>query len=497
MLQQLKQLFSYDQLPHRLRTSLRGSMPHLWWQNIPPGSRISFGNTPQADISGESLYVSGQYIYDFEEMSFDAYTLSREKRLNGHAPPCVCHLIVAGGQEYKPYLALSRQLSQDDIERLFTSEDATLIKQNGNIRTIYARSHTPGLKDWITLKYHRQIHAINGKRRDLMHDTAAEVFDYSLFVSPDNQKAIEIEYHPTQGARVYVTIYRQMADIVDVVLAEARPELYLTPKKPIVAEASPPTEPHTADTPATPHAPQKTAMEVLTKDQAFNLIHEALNQMEQELQSEEKAPKTDPAPVIKIPEAHIPEAKALETKAPELKVSEIKVSEIKVSETKNNETNDIQQSILQETPATSPILSASTTEPTVLEDAPCTVECDLHVAARIIDEALRNDMTLEVVMRKILGLPISSTETVQFPIPLHEQDYVTLAERYGLKPTAYDAIRAQMASELADFAGVTATKRADLAPVTIHRAKRQHKQQTTPRPIPTETSTETLLEHSA
>src|SRR5690606_32935874 len=46
------------------------------------------------------------------------------------------------------------------------------------------------------------------------------------------------------------------------------------------------------------------------------------------------------------------------------------------------------------------------------------VECDLRVANKIIDEAIRNEMRLSDVVRRIIELPVADQQAVQIPVTL-------------------------------------------------------------------------------
>lgn len=79
--------------------------------------------------------------------------------------------------------------------------------------------------------------------------------------------------------------------------------------------------------------------------------------------------------------------------------------------------------------------------------------CDIKVAGRLIDEAMRNNLPLSDVVRKILGLKLDVNEQVTFELPLSKDDYRTLALRYQIEPTDHPAIFHHIREELKNFAG--------------------------------------------
>ena len=81
------------------------------------------------------------------------------------------------------------------------------------------------------------------------------------------------------------------------------------------------------------------------------------------------------------------------------------------------------------------------------------VECDLRVANKIIEEAIRNEMRLSDVVRRIIALPVANPESVQIPITLTDSDFQLLAIRYGVPAQDRHAIRNRIIEEINDFSG--------------------------------------------
>lgn len=81
------------------------------------------------------------------------------------------------------------------------------------------------------------------------------------------------------------------------------------------------------------------------------------------------------------------------------------------------------------------------------------LKCDIRIAAKIIDDALRNDLLLADVVRKVLGLSLNPQEKVSFYLPLSAEDCQLLAQRYNVSATDKAAIHERIIQELADFTG--------------------------------------------
>ena len=81
------------------------------------------------------------------------------------------------------------------------------------------------------------------------------------------------------------------------------------------------------------------------------------------------------------------------------------------------------------------------------------IECDLRVANKIIDEAIRNEMRLTDVVRRIIELPVANPESVHIPLTLTDEDYALLAIRYGISSSDRGAIKRRIIDDLGDFSG--------------------------------------------
>lgn len=81
------------------------------------------------------------------------------------------------------------------------------------------------------------------------------------------------------------------------------------------------------------------------------------------------------------------------------------------------------------------------------------IECDLRVANKLIDEAIRNEMRLNDVVRRVIELPVANPESVQIPVTLTDEDYSLLAIRYGIPASDRNAIKRRIIEDLNDFSG--------------------------------------------
>lgn len=222
------------------------------------------------------------------------------------------------------------------------------------------------------------------------------VFEYALYVNSTNDKGIEIEYFLDGHAEIYATIYRPISDVLSVDMA---PPATMTRVEPLIKfEKSAPSS----------HGPAIMG----NADQAPPPL-----------------PVTKPAPV-KAPAA--PKAIAVEAPATALKPEVTKAPAKRLPE------------------PTAPVTP-------VHEEL---LGVDMLTAARIITEAMSSNQRVGEVLRQALGLPAIMDDKISFHLPLTDEDYRALSERYRLDKNDRASIRHRMSEELIRFNKQQQKKRA-------------------------------------
>lgn len=305
----------------------------------------------------------------------------------------ICQMIVANAGQNQVYLALSRLLDERDVICLFSDDERQALPDLSQFSKLYIREHSPGIKEWVTMQYQRRI---QGERGQKTTNAGTRTFQYSLFVNEANDKALEIEWFDDGGYEVYATIYRPVSDIVQVQF----------------------------ERPSSANSLKEFIKPPALKDRFDE---------ENELSSPEKPSSAE---II-----------SLQTLRQEPKISQATTSMIDPSED-----DEISSAPVSPLAVKEPLVSEGNHEvaPSREEDS---LTCDIRVAAKIIDEALRNDMHLGDIVRRVLGLPVDISETVKFHVPLSDQDYRMLAERYHLMPHEKELIRESIVQDLVDFTG--------------------------------------------
>lgn len=366
MLQQFKQIFPEGWSWTRRAFGMESSR----LRSLKTGQTLCFGMMEQSELNHARLTVATSKEYEFPQGVFSAYGLQHDGKL-------VCWMIVASVQGSTPYLAISRKLSAHDLDNLLADEDLQILSHSSRLKQLFLREQTPGLREWITMRYERRIEGIRGKQRE---NETERVFEYELYVSEKNDRAIEIERYLDGHMDAFATIYRPISDILEVI--EPR-------QASVVARAKPEVKPAASIREAPPPAQKirrRVGQEASLKD----------------VEETRKISKHKPQPVTALPPAPVANG-----------------------------------------------VSAANAQKGRLE-------CDIATAWRLIDEALRGDMRLSDVVRKVLGLPLSASEMVSFDFTLTPEDYVELGRRFGLNPQNQAAIRARIVQELEAFAGKNA-----------------------------------------
>lgn len=420
-------------------------------------STLGFGFVPQAILSGRRLIVSAVNTYQFGEEALTSFVLTQEK------DPSVSMILAESDGEY--YLAISRRISLNDRTRLFDEQELEAAMNKLDATRLNTREQMNDYKGWIVGSYKREIQGLRGslfkgdfRKAPLPDAKEGAEFAYTLLVSESNEHAIEIEKYTDGRIEIYATVYRRMSDIGEVThpaAAEARPDLKLASGTDVAAPASPKltqAEPVAAEA---PKVEEKKAEEKKEEPKA-----EAVTAKAEEPAAEAKQ-ETQPAP---LPSAVAPESAVThpvnlpvfeKPAAPEAPAAVVEAAPAATSETLNS--NPTRNDMSSTAEALKPKLYIQPTSPEGAEKATSfggdNIECELRVANKLIDEAIRNEMRLTDIVRRIIELPVAYPEAVQIPMNLTDEDYALLAIRYGISAADRNAIKRRILEDLNSFSG--------------------------------------------
>jgi hypothetical protein len=435
------------------------------------GSAIGFGFVPQASISGRRLQVIAINTYQFGEEALTSFVLGQDK-------DAAVSMIVAES-EGEHYLAISRRITISDRMKMFDSRDLENILEKPEVTHLPCKDNISDFKGWTVPSYKREIQGMRGliykgdyRKASLPDATEAQAFTYTLLVSDSNEHAIEIEKYQDGRIEMYATVYRRMSDIGEIthptrgVLdrpdiklaldadADARlaanftgeaPKAETKPEPLELAELAPP--PAATPAAAAPAAPVAISAPIFKPQTPAAPAPELVK----------SAPAEKPAPVAAT-------TIIKQEEKPTMATTETAVNGTRAGAHLPTLSSDItskpsvvvqptapQSYLKQEVKTVSKQLNGMENE---------AIECDLRVANKIIDEAIRNEMRLSDIVRRIIELPVAYPEAVQIPITLSDEDYALLAIRYGMTPTDRNAIKRKIIEDLNDFSGGSQQKKA-------------------------------------
>lgn len=470
------------------------------------GSMIVFGFLPQPMLSGRRMTVTAINTYKFGSDILTSFVLSQENDTGAS-------MIIAetGGEQY---LAISRRISRADREKLFDMRDLDAVINNDQVNDLRSKEVHGDYKGWIASHYKRELQRVRGQfykgdhRKGLMTNESALDFAYTLMVSDNNEHALEIEKYEDGRVEIYATVYRRMSDVgevshpaeaekaktdvrlvsnghVPVLNVASKPEPKL---ESALQEASSPVAVQTEEEiKPLPRVEEQQAEAMVEKESVQPPSEEITTEAVQDV-SEVATPSDEETPVEKKPDVQedvvsspmtLPEFEK-EDVAP--KREEIKDEpEVNTAPAEKNipHNHDEQVASEEETPPViaatlrsasneptshAPITIKSTNQPYTKQEIKAvnnepsnfvneSIDCELQVANKIIDEAIRNEMRINDVVRRVIGLPVSQQEAVQIPVTLTDQDYALLAIRYGISSNDREAIKKRIIEDLGDFSG--------------------------------------------
>lgn len=422
------------------------------------GSTLGFGFVPQVILSGRRLQVSGVNTYQFGDEALTSFVLTQEKDPS-------CSMIVAESEgEY--YLAISRRISMNDRVRLFDETELEAAMAKADATRLSTREQMADYKGWIVSSYKREIQGLKGvifkgdyRKESLPPAGEGQEFEYTLLVSDSNEHAIEIEKYTDGRVEVYATVYRRMSDIGEITHpagseaatpASARPEVRLASG---AGFTSPAPAPKLTELPVP--ANESTAPVLV---QPAPLAEAAPAEQPAVLPTALATPEVKSEPIA-LPELQpaAPEAKPDSSQQPAAFVPAAAPVHSPVQTQTNANPNPTRTETMSTAEALKPKLYVQSSNPesdlkagAINSDG---IECELRVANKLIDEAIRNEMRLTDIVRRIVELPVAYPESVQIPMNLTDEDFALLAIRYGIPANDRNAIKRRIVEDLNDFSG--------------------------------------------
>lgn len=413
--------------------SAKGAVPLT---QLEPGSALHFSlNTSVPELRGKRATIQAVRTYRFGEATTVSYLLAVD------AVDALMLTIAEDEEGY--YLGISRELNPDQQHLWFDRDALSFFTEPSSAKTLKARVKDAQFPGWVAPKYVKTIEFMQGtltQGRLSTSDAARKTqpIEYNLLVSDEGDKAVEIELYPELKAhRLFVTVYRPAEDIVQITRPIPQipvPSSGKVETMPVIEKRDVPLEAAAKPVELPVAAPEAVVAPTPSPQAAAPIIHvnEAPAAPAPVMASKpgfRRASVVEEAPVIRRPEmaaaVKLIDADAFDSEPP------VPSFLTKEASAKDRMTR-------------SKYLTLDEVLPPEIER----VRCDISTAKMLIDESVRRGVRVRDLLRTMTGLQTPAHDEVLFEMPLSDEDYKQLAQRYQLKPDMRGEIRRRMMEEL-------------------------------------------------
>lgn len=391
--------------------------PSMKLNNLGPGSVLSFAaSSTLPQLAGKRATITQVRTYRFNSDIQISYGLdiAGDQRFS----------LTIAEDEQGFYLAVSRELSELEQDQWFGRDALSFFTEASTAKTIRCKVDFIREGDWAAPRYSKTVDWVEGSVLLGRMSTASlgrqvKQFHYNLLVAESGDRALEIEHEDTTGeSRIMVTVYRPVEDIGTI--AEPLPHV---PVPEIMAKPAP-----VAPAPAPAFVAPVAAA---PKQQQEPLL---LSNEEPPLFGHSDTPVT-PAPR--------PDFRRMNEQAP---------ASIHVGRDESRPQPAMEAIMAADMPPLPSFLTTRDSSYLSLDEVfpPETdrVRCDLRSAKIMIDMALTRGVRVRDVLREMIGLDSMMSDEVMFDLPLSDDDFRKLGQRYRLRPDNRDEIRARLQEEL-------------------------------------------------
>lgn len=382
--------------------------PSMKLNNLGPGSVLSFAaSSTLPQLAGQRATITQVRTYRFNSDIQISYGLDigGDQRFS----------MTIAEDEQGFYLAISRELSESEQDQWFGRDALSFFTEASTAKTIRCKIEMGREGDWAAPRYTKTVDWVEGSVLLGRMSTASigrqvKQFHYNLLVAESGDRALEIEHEDsTDENRIMVTVYRPVEDIGGI--AEPVPHV---PVPEVIAK------PAAAFASVTAPALAKNEEPLLLSNEEPPLFGHA---------------ETPPPPR--------PDFRRMNGSAPE---------PIHVGRSEIRPQPAMEAIIAAEMPPLPSFLTTRDSSYLSLDEVfpPETdrVRCDLRSAKVMIDLALTRGVRVRDVLREMIGLDSMMSDEVMFDLPLSDDDFRKLGQRYRLRPDNRDEIRSRLQDEL-------------------------------------------------
>lgn len=437
----------FDFLKEKPLHNAEGQEEGSSFSELEKGYVLQFGPMKQPSLHRKRFTIQDIWTYNIDLQKFYAFVLEKG----------TAHTLyfIVGEQDGEQYLAISQRVPLEKLSALAGISDWKQWLQNASNTTLRLSAQPNGKdKHWLSTTYKRVMSGVDGhcfladfRGRLLAGDAATgKKFQYFLLVSQDNQHALDCELYEDGTLIVYATLYRPAGDIRHIIPAPSVAPAHAVTGK----ESTGPLAAHSNKEARSEPGLRNAVVKPLTSPPSFaETLKETAGSSGEESEEKTAKPVQAEKEVTRIEAATI--EKAVTPSGTTAEPAEKAAAKPAEHKTENATAG-------QETATAA--ATAETTEPAVAKPeehqiAKEKLELDFEVklAGILIEEASRNQMTLEGIIRRVLGMPVDVSEHVHFKLDLSRKDIAYLSERYDLPAEDMLGIRHKIVHELADFAG--------------------------------------------
>lgn len=379
--------------------------PSMKLNNLGPGSVLSFAaSSTLPQLAGKRATITQVRTYRFNSDIQISYALdvAGDQRFS----------LTVAEDEQGFYLAISRELSETEQDLWFGRDALSFFTEASTAKTIRCKIDMAREADWAAARYSKTVDWVEGSVLLGRMSTASlgrqvKQFHYNLLVAESGDRALEIEHEDATGEnRIMVTVYRPVEDIGGI----AEP---------------------------LPHVP---VPEVIAKPAASFAAANVAKEEEPLLLSNEEPPLFGQHEAAPAPR---PDFRRMNGPAPQA---------IHVSREEIRPQPAMEAIMAAEMPPLPSFLTTRENGYLSLDEVfpPETdrVRCDLRSAKAMIDMALTRGVRVRDILREMIGLDSMMSDEVMFDLPLSDDDFRKLGQRYRLRPDNRDEIRRRLQEEL-------------------------------------------------
>lgn len=390
--------------------------------NFEVGDTIAF--TQEASIPelrGQRASIVRKRIYQFADDTIQTYVIKSER-----------------GQDYGfsiteddhiGYLSVSRELSTAERRAWFDPDALSFFLEKTTAQTLRCRAKSPPDAPWAAERYTKSVDLIPGVISEPGKRGGGPFnFTYSMLLDAASERAIEIEQYTEHGIiRMFATVFMPISTLSTELHPALRHEPAVSKPAPAPQEEPPLFLEDAAPIEADTHVH---SAQIIPLHDAFAALTHELQAMEDD--------EVDDVPLF----AEEPPKKIFKNDFRRLDVREADRAPAWDS-VDNTPVPDFLLKPRDEAGDKPDQLFKKIFEPKHNQ-----IACDNESAELLENEAKRHGVSVQEMIRTVVGLTQQEPATTMIDLPLSEDDYKALAMRYQIRPDKKDEIRKRMSEEL-------------------------------------------------